>query len=100
MKSILLSSLACLLSLGCSADVRVVDENGNPIKGAFVEPSSLSMNGRAILTDDDGEVSLPFTVQEWKWVHVSKRGYQAAHVGLSPQRPTQVVLPSEPGRRR
>ena len=92
MKSIVISSLACLLTLGCSADVRVVDEKGSPIEGALVEPVSLSMNGRGILTDADGEVSLPFTIQEWKWVNVSKRGYQRVQVGLSPQKPTPVLL--------
>jgi hypothetical protein len=98
MKSILLGSLACLLSLGCSADVRVVDEKGSPLEGAAVEPVSLSMNGPGILTDADGEVSLPFTVQEWKWVTVSKRGYGRVHVGLSPAKPTSVVLKADPGK--
>ncbi len=100
MKSALISSLACLLSLGCSSDVRVVDQNGNPVEGAVVEPVSLSMNGPEILTDADGAVSLPLTVQEWKWVHVSKGGYRrVSDVMLGGSRPVRVVLRPEPPRR-
>ena len=97
MKSTLVGSLACLLSLGCSAYVRVVDEKGRPVEGAAVLPISPSMNGGKILTNADGEVALPFSVQEWKWVEVSKRGYRRATVDISPSRPVKVVLTSEPG---
>ena len=97
--------LLCFLGLSClcsggdqaaeKADIVVVDKAGKPIKGASVEPVSLSINFGKLKTDKKGEVRLSrFYVQEIEWISVSYLGYKSK-VSVQyrgEKKPVKVVL--------
>jgi uncharacterized protein YcfL len=72
-----IASLLATLVIGCRSapDVVVVDDKGAPIADAAVEPVSLSMNYKAVVTDSKGEASIGSKVQHVKWINVHKTGF-------------------------
>jgi hypothetical protein len=77
--------------------VFVVDAAGRPVEGAEVHPVSLSVDGRRVMTNARGEASVPLRVslQQTKWVAVSKTGYERQHVDVPESWPLKIVLQPE-----
>lgn len=88
-----------LLAGACSnakvADVVVVDESGNPISGATIEPVSMSINYPKVMTYESGDAWIGEKVQNVKWLKVSKKGYESAKVDFKGPKPVRVVLEKE-----
>ena len=98
--SILSGILFFLLTLVSWAkpNVIVVDSKGNPIKGASVEPITLSMNLASKLTDEDGKVEITKgAIQKTEWISVTKAGYASSgHIKFDQPKPIKVILKLEP----
>ena len=79
---------------GCSAQVRVIDEAGNPIARAQVRPVTLSITGAPRETDRDGHVSIPdsVSIQDVKWVNVERDGYVPVQVPIGNTSPLVITL--------
>ena len=79
-------------------NVIVVDSQGNPIKGASVEPITLSMNLASKLTDNDGKVEITKgAIQKTEWISVTKTGYASSgHIKFNQPKPIKVILKLEP----
>ena len=79
-------------------NVIVVDAKGNPVKGASVEPITLSMNLAPKLTDKDGKVQITKgAIQKTEWISVTKSGYvHSGHINFNQPKPIKVVLKLEP----
>ena len=79
-------------------NVIVVDSKGNPIKGASVEPITLSMNLASKLTDKDGKVEITKgAIQKTEWISVTKTGYvNSGHIKFDQPKPIKVILKLEP----
>ncbi len=98
--SILSGILFLLFALVACAkpNVIVVDSKGNPIKGASVEPITLSMNLASKLTDKDGKVEITKgAIQKTEWISVTKAGYVSSdHTKFDQPKPIKVILKLEP----
>lgn len=79
-------------------NVIVVDSKGKPIKGASVEPITLSMNLAPKLTDKDGKVEITNgAIQKTEWISVTKAGYvSSGHIEFDQPKPIKVILKLEP----
>jgi hypothetical protein len=65
-----------LLLCGCmTPDIVVVDDEGVPVAGVSITYHSLSISGPATTTDRRGRASIPWALQEIKWISVAKQGY-------------------------
>jgi len=84
-----------LLAIGCTPDVIVMDESGQPVAGAEIIAKTLSMNVVSF-TDRKGRASLPTCwVQEvqTQWGYgVMKPGYRSTLFFDLGKRPTLVTL--------
>jgi hypothetical protein len=64
-----------LFLCGCmTPDIVVVDDEGVPVAGASITYHSLSISGPTT-TDRRGGASIPWALQEIKWISVAKQGY-------------------------
>ena len=71
-----LFTAGALVLAGCAKpDVIVLDTTGNPVPGANVVGTSLSISGQATFTDKWGKAQIPKAVQETKWISIYKHGY-------------------------
>ena len=88
----------CALVACAKPNVIVVDSKGNPIKGASVEPITLSMNLPAKLTDKDGKIEITKgAIQKTEWISVTKAGYvSSGHIKFDQPKPIKVTLTFEP----
>ena len=82
-----------LTSRRAEFDLHIVDENGDPIPQATVEPISLSINYAKFASDENGHANIPWTIQTVKWVEVSKSGYVASgHIDVDQPKPITIIL--------
>lgn len=92
--------VSMLLLAGCSRpDVIVTDQSGKPIEGARVTGTSLTISGQLTMTNAKGEAQIPRSVQETKWLTITKPGYTGVEwIDLSQSKPIVVKLtPSKNG---
>lgn len=83
--------------------LRVVEENGNPIEGALVEPGmgveDEGVVGMPFRTSANGEGTIPYPKQETEYisVSVSKKGYKTAYKSWSGAIPGDYVIELQSG---
>lgn len=79
---------------GCrSPQIIVRDVSGNPIEGAKVTGTSLSIGGQYSLTNEKGYAKIPKAVQPTKWISVSKEGYaDVEYIDINQPRPILIYL--------
>jgi hypothetical protein len=74
-------------------DLAIVDESGNPLKHATVEPISMSINYEKFDTDENGYADIPWTPQPVKWVAITKSGYvDSGHIDVDQPKPIIITL--------
>src|SRR5579872_5232100 len=90
----LLVAASALVLAGCSSpDLLVLDANGNPLSGAKVVGTSLSMSGKTTMSNKRGEARIPWSIQETKWVSVYKDGFvPIENVSVDQKRPIVIKM--------
>lgn len=74
-------------------DLTIVDESGNPIKHASVEPISLSINYAKFNADENGHANIPWKLQPVKWIAITKSGYvDSGHIDVDQPKPIIITL--------
>src|SRR5579883_2328640 len=93
-KLLLFVATSALFMVGCSSpDLLVLDANGNPLSGAEVVGASLSMSGKATISNKRGEVRIPWSLQEIKWVSVYKDGFvPVENISVDQKRPIMIKM--------
>ena len=89
-----LAVLSALLVAGCSSpDLVIVDSNGQPIEGAKVVGTSLSIWGQTSFSDKKGRASIPNAAQATKWVSIYKDGFTPVeNIDVSQPKPIVVKM--------
>ena len=85
-----------LFASGCAGrpDIIVSEVSGDPVPGATITGTSLSISGQTSRTDARGRADIPWSIQGTKWIAVHKAGYQGVS-GIDVERtgrPIRVVL--------
>jgi len=74
-------------------DIIVVDAKGAPVAGATVTGVSLSISGQRTQTDVNGHATIPWAIQETKFVIVEKGGYRSANqIRVDQDKPIRITL--------
>ena len=83
-----------MILVGCDYKIVVKDSIGIPVVGASVSGQSLSMGTQVYVTDKDGAVKVPtsINVQDVKWIRVECPGYELAQVDVSSSSPLVITL--------
>ena len=67
--------LSVIILTGCN-DLRVVDRNGNPIERAEIWGIGYTIGNGPNYTNNKGLGSIPWCIQEIKWINIKKVGFQ------------------------
>ena len=99
---VLICSILSLLPAvsGCVScpDIVVVDTAGQPIAGATVVGTSLSIGGQTSTTNSLGQATTPWAIQETKWIEIRKPGFiTVSDIDVNQKKLIRVVLNAADG---
>lgn len=86
--------LCCAFVLcGCSGNYVIVkDDKGNPVQGAEVYATALSIGAGPNLTNENGFAHVPSCVQQTQWISIRKDGYEYVRFEVQRKNRIEVVL--------